>query len=136
MRIEHLNLLVADIDLSLGFFQAALPHWRLRQRGQSNWYGEAWDWVHFGDDTQYLTFNAPGGGRLARAPDHCTGMAHFGLETHNLDALVRRLADAGFQPSSDGNPTAQRRNIYYVDPNGLEVEFVEYRSDLPSERNA
>jgi hypothetical protein len=33
------------------------------------------------------------------------------------------------------NEEAFRKNVYFVDPSGFEVEFVEYLSDLPEERN-
>ena len=46
-----------------------------------------------------------------------------------------RLATAGFEPDKDGADEHHRRNIYYMDPAGFEVEFVQYLSDLPAERN-
>ena len=63
------------------------------------------------------------------------GLAHFAFVTHNLDALVARLRAAGFEPDKDGADEPFRRNIYYIDPAGFEVEFVQYLSDIPAERN-
>ena len=63
------------------------------------------------------------------------GLAHFVFVTHNLDALMARLAEAGFEPDKRGADEPHRRNIYYLDPAGFEVEFVEYLSDVPAERN-
>ena len=34
-----------------------------------------------------------------------------------------------------GPDEPHRRNVYFVDPDGMDVEFVEYLSDLPAERN-
>ena len=49
MRLEHLNLVVKDISEALVFYKAAFPHWRIRTRGQAQWYGVERNWVHFGD---------------------------------------------------------------------------------------
>ena len=62
MHLEHLNLVVRDIPETLAFYKAAFPHWRIRSQGQAEWYGVQRNWVHFGDDYQYLTFNDDGTG--------------------------------------------------------------------------
>ncbi len=36
----------------------------------------------------------------------------------------------------NGKNNQQLENAYFIDPNGFEVEFVEYLSDLPCERNS
>ncbi len=55
MRLEHLNLVVNDLDESLVFYKAAFPHWRVRGGGESVWHGTPRKWLHFGDDYHYLT---------------------------------------------------------------------------------
>ncbi len=135
IRIEHLNLVVSDIPAALAFYRSAFPHWQVRESGTSQWYGKSRQWLHFGDDHQYLTFNDNGTGANRDLAGHQTGLAHFGFVTDNLDALVARLADAGFSPDKDGADEPFRRNIYYIDPAGFEVEFVQYLSDIPAQRN-
>ena len=61
--------------------------------------------------------------------------SHFAFVTNNLDALMERLKEAGFTPEKSGADEPYRKNIYYLDPAGFEVEFVEYLSDVPSQRN-
>ena len=39
MRLEHINLVVSDIKKSLRFYQAALPHWKIRSKGVNEWSG-------------------------------------------------------------------------------------------------
>ena len=56
IHLEHVNLVVTDVDAELAFYQAAFPHWRVREREQGSWYGKPRTWVHFGDDYQYLVF--------------------------------------------------------------------------------
>ena len=136
MRLEHLNLVVRDIPETLAFYKAAFPHWRTRSRGQAEWYGVERKWVHFGDDDQYLTFNDDGTGENRDLSGHQTGLAHFAYVTANLKAVIDRLEAAGFEIAKAGADNRFRKNVYFIDPNGFEVEFVEYLSDLPAERNS
>ena len=52
LYLEHLNLVVQDIPSALTFYQAAFPHWRVRDSGKSEWYGKQRKWLHFGDEYQ------------------------------------------------------------------------------------
>lgn len=135
LHLEHLNLVVNDITATLEFYQAAFPHWRIRDSGAGEWSEKPRKWVHFGDNYQYLTFNDNGVGDNRDLAGHQTGLAHFAFVTDNIDTIVDRLAQAGFTAAKDGADEPFRRNIYYIDPNGFEVEFVQYLSDIPEERN-
>lgn len=135
LHLEHLNLVVNDIPAALAFYRAAFPHWRVRESGGGDWYGKPRKWLHFGDDYQYLTFNDNGEGGIRDLEGHRSGLAHFAFVTGNLDALVARLGDAGFEVGKDGADEPYRRNVYYIDPDGFEVEFVQYLSDIPEQRN-
>ncbi|WP_375057220.1 VOC family protein [Zobellella sp. DQSA1] len=135
IRLEHLNLVVRDIPETLGFYRAAFPHWWVRGGGESDWYGKVRNWVHFGDDYQYLTFNDDGEGENRDLRGHRLGLAHFAFVTADIDGVARRLAAAGFGIDKEGVEDPYRRNLYFIDPNGYEVEFVQYLSDVPTERN-
>ncbi len=135
MQLEHINLVVNDISKTLDFYEAAFPHWRVRDEGDSPWYGKPRKWLHFGDDYQYLTFNDNGEGEPRDLTGHQPGLAHFAFVTNNIDAVVERLANAGYDIAKDGADEPHRRNVYFIDPNGIEVEFVQYLSDLPAQRN-
>ena len=63
------------------------------------------------------------------------GLAHFAFVVDNLQSLIKRLEDAGFSVSNTGADEPYRKNCYFIDADGFEVEFVEYLSDLPAERN-
>jgi catechol 2,3-dioxygenase-like lactoylglutathione lyase family enzyme len=136
MHLEHLNLVVRDIPETLVFYKAAFPHWRIRIEGQAEWYGVERKWVHFGDDYQYLTFNDDGTGENRDLSGHQTGLAHFAYVIADLKAVIDRLEAAGFEIAKTGADNRFRKNVYFIDPNGFEVEFVEYLSDLPGERNS
>jgi len=135
LQLEHLNLVVTNIQKILQFYRAAFPHWRVRDQGQGTWYGKPRNWLHFGDDHQYLAFSDNGEGENRDLSGHQAGLAHFAFVTGNLDALIGRLDDAGFGVEKEGADEPYRRNIYFIDPAGFEVEFVEYSSDLPEQRN-
>lgn len=135
MQLEHLNLVVSNIDAELVFYEAAFPHWHVRGSGESDWFGKPRQWLHFGDDDQYLTFNDNGVGENRDLADHQVGLAHFAFVTSDIAGVQKRLAEAGFDIAKDGAGDPYRTNFYYIDPAGYEVEFVEYHSDQPAERN-
>ena len=135
IRLEHLNLVVKDMEETLRFYQAAFPHWRVRIDGEGDWYGVKRRWLHFGDDYQYLTFNNNGKGNIRDLQSNDLGLAHFAFEVSNIQAIIRRLIHAGYEVSHKGAVNAHRKNVYFIDPNGYEVEFVEYLSDIPQQRN-
>jgi len=136
IHLEHINLVVSDLTKTLKFYQAAFPHWHVRGGDKGEWYGKPRNWIHFGDDYQYLAFNDDGVGENRDLTGHQVGLAHFAFVTNNISAVIERLAEAGFAIAKDGAEDPHRKNVYYQDPNGYEVEFVEYLSDIPSERNS
>jgi len=135
ITLEHVNLVVSDIEETLTFYKAAFPHWTVRGGGASEWYGKPRNWVHFGDDYQYLAFNDGGAGENRDLTGHQMGLAHFAFVTSDIKGVVTRLAQAGFAVDKEGAEDEYRSNVYYVDPNGYEVEFVQYLSDVPELRN-
>jgi len=136
MYLEHLNLVVNNIPKSISFYQAAFPHWHVRSQGKAEWYGVMRNWVHFGDDHQYLTFNDDGIAENRDLSGHQVGLAHFAYVVDNLKSITKRLTSAGYEVAKSGANNKYRDNVYFIDPNGYEVEFVEYFSDIPDERNS
>ncbi len=134
-RIEHANIVVTQLETTSRFLMTAFPHWKVRDGGESAWAGKPRRWVHLGDDVTYLTLNDNGEGKPRALDGHQPGLAHLGFEVTGLDDLVQRLVDAGYAISHAGDHTAHRRNVYFVDDEGLEFEFVEYASDDPAQRN-
>lgn len=136
MYLEHVNLVVTDINKSLSFYQAAFPHWRVRSKGQGEWNGKPRTWIHFGDDYQYLALSDHGEGENRELAGYQVGLAHFAYVVTNLASLIQRMATAGFPVDKGSNLNPFRRNAYFIDPDGFEVEFIEYVSDIPEERNS
>ncbi len=136
IRLEHANLVVNDIEPTLSFLQAAFPHWQVRASGPSTWYGKPRKWLHFGDDFTFITLNDNGDGAPRDLTGHAPGLAHLGFTVTNIERLIERLERKGYTPSVALDTQGYRRNVYYIDPAGLEFEFIEYLSDDPVERNA
>ncbi len=136
IRFEHINIVVQDIEKSLAFYKAAFPEWRIRDSGQGEWSKKPRHWCHFGDDTTYIVLANNAETAPRDLAGHQAGLAHFAFEVTNLEALSARLQKSGFQPRIRGPKHPFRANIYFIDPDGLEIEFVEYSSDLASERNS
>lgn len=135
IRLEHLNLVVADMQETLAFYSAAFPHWKVREKGEAVWYGTNRQWLHFGDDYNYLSFNDKGTGENRDLQSDSLGLAHIAFEVSNLEQIKSRLLEAGYTIASNGADNEMRKNVYFIDPSGFEVEFVEYMSDIPNERN-
>ncbi|NTS77207.1 VOC family protein [Catenovulum sp. SM1970] len=135
ITFEHINLVVKDMNKTLAFYQAAMPNWFIRGQGKQNWYGTERKWLHFGNDFQYLAFNDNGLGENRELKTNNLGLAHFAFTTANLALLIKRFAAIGVEVDKVGEPTPYRKNAYFIDPNGYEVEFVEYSSDLAEQRN-
>lgn len=134
--LEHINLVVPDLPTMLKFYQAAFPHWKIRDQGESDWYGKPLHWIHFGDDYQYIAMSDHGDAANRNLEGHSIGLAHFAYVVDNLQAVIKRLKSAGFEVGSEGADSKYRNNIYFIDPAGFEIEFVEYLSDLPLLRNS
>jgi len=135
IHLEHVNLIVRDIEETLTFYRAAFPHWSVRGGDKGEWSGKPRNWVHFGDDYQYLAFGDNGVGENRDLAGHQVGLAHFAYVTDDITGVIKRLADAGFSIAKDGMDDEYRQNIYFLDPNGYEVEFVQYNTDVPNLRN-
>jgi len=143
-KLEHVNLVVAAIEPTVAFLTAAFPGWRIRGGGAQPFAGMARQWVHVGDDDFYLALTA-----YELSPEYpeekdrqrdlkgvAPGLAHIGFEVSSLDEVVARLKASGFEPSHLGADHPHRRNIYYIDGEGLEFEFTQYLSDKTEEKNS
>ncbi len=139
-KLEHANLVVTDIDPTVAFLTAAFPSWHIRGGGNQPYAGMARQWVHLGDDDFYLALTAydvddEKKGAQRDLKGLAPGLAHIGFEVSDLNAVIARLKTHGFEPHHLGADHPHRRNIYYIDGEGLEFEFTEYLSDAPEERN-
>ena len=127
-RLEHLHVNVNALAATEEFLNPAVPDLPRRGGGHEPDYGA---WVHIGNDNDYIALTeVPGAAPPA-------GLRHIGLVVTDLDALMARLRAAGIEPTDASalETSPHRRRVYYRDGNGLDWEFVEYKSDDPHLRN-
>jgi catechol 2,3-dioxygenase-like lactoylglutathione lyase family enzyme len=121
MHLEHVNLTVNDLDRSIAFY-ADLFDLHVRWKGPLDGSRLA---AHVGDERTYLAlFQATGAG----AVDHDytrPGVNHFGFVVDDLDDVQARLGGLGATVHLEADYEPGRR-IYFLDPDGYEVEVVEY----------
>ena len=135
IRLEHANLVVKDIPATLDFIQTAFPDWKIRGQGEMTWHGKPRHWLHVGDDDCYLTLNDDGEGEPRDLSGHTPGLAHLGFVVDDVDSVIERLEAKGFEIDIEGAEHPFRKTVYFVDPAGFQFEFMQYLSDVPSERN-
>ena len=135
MRLEHINLVVTEIDSTVAFLKIAFPHWRVRGQGNSPWYGKPRTWLHFGEDDFYIALSDNGEGENRNLKGHRPGLAHIGFVIDDMDGLIARYHKQGIEPAIGLTVGSSRKNVYYIDAAGLEFEFTQYLSDIPSERH-
>ena len=139
VRLEHVNLVVEEIQPTLDFLLTAFPEWRVRGEGDMTWGmvgdGSTRHWLHVGDDEYYITLNDSGVGAMRDVKSTQLGVAHMGFVVDDLNAVIARLATKNKHPDIVGRDHPFRKTVYYNDPAGFQFEFLEYSSDKPSEKN-
>jgi catechol 2,3-dioxygenase-like lactoylglutathione lyase family enzyme len=121
MFLEHVNMSVADLDQTIAFYEKLLGL-KVRWRG-TNASGERA--AHIGDDRHYLALFEIGERERTEADYGQLGLNHFGFVVDDLDASRQRLADLQVEPTMEADYEPGRR-LYFLDPNGVEVELVQY----------
>lgn len=123
-RFEHLNLTCRSLDTTQQFYQTLFPDWRVRAQGV----GPTGDrWVHFGNDQVYLSLNHDPASQRTQQPYEGTGINHVGFVIEDGEAFKALLAANHIEFYTLTAPETRHR-IYVSDPDGNEVELVEYHS--------
>jgi len=135
VRIEHANLVSNDLEATLNFLSTAFPEWKVRGRGESEWYGTKRRWLHFGSDDYYITLNEGNQDDNRDLSGQSPGLAHIGFCVDDVDDVVTRLQNKGYEIEIIGADHPYRKNVYFLEPSGFEFEFIQYLSDSPQQRN-
>ncbi|MCC2605224.1 VOC family protein [Planctobacterium marinum] len=133
VRLEHVNLVVKNIDKSLEFILTAFPDWQVRGTGETQRYGKKQKWLHLGTGEYYLSLNEGEGSPNPK--EHSDGLAHIGFEVDDMESIAKRLKDKGYEVTTIGADHPFRKTSYFADPAGIEYEFIEYLSHKPAEKN-
>lgn len=121
MRIEHINMTVSDVAASADFYRQVFG-FKTRWEGVT---GSGLRAVHMGTDDSYLSLFEAARPGSAPAGYGTVGFNHLGFVVEDLDALRETLAqmDVAVQVPEDYDPG---RRLYFFDPDGMEIELVEY----------
>lgn len=148
MQIDHLNVVVEDMERAVAFyggvlgltrgFEAILEgEWIERVTGLPGVRARCvfFDLPEGGARIELLQYQQPSGEPLPpNSLPNTPGVRHFGFRVPDLDAFVRRLRQHGVEPLSDpvtvpfAVATAGRKRLcYFRDPEGVLLEAAEYR---------
>jgi len=144
--LHHVGLSVSDLERSIAFYRDLIGL-TVREReemtgGQLETVtGVAGSRVHIADldfgnalTLELMQYLAPAGGAIHPRPTDA-GHIHIGIEVKDIDAVYRRLVDAG--ASARGEPTILKdagpywtgaRVVNVLDPDGITVELVQMSS--------
>ena len=125
MFIEHVNVTVTDIQRSIDFYRQ-LFGWRTRWQATTNAGLPA---AHVGDDRCYVAMFQTSRSGTAVSDYEAVGFNHFGVVVDSLEAMKQRLAGMGVAHGDEQDYEPGRR-VYLTDPDGHEIELVQYAEAL------
>jgi catechol 2,3-dioxygenase-like lactoylglutathione lyase family enzyme len=121
MRIEHANITVNNVQASAEFY-LQLMGGRVRWEGTNSSGRRA---AHIGDDRTYLSLFEAANESPVRDDYSVTGFNHLGFEVDDLAAYRETLLKMGVEINAEEDYAPGRR-LYFYDPDGIEIELVEY----------
>jgi catechol 2,3-dioxygenase-like lactoylglutathione lyase family enzyme len=121
MFLEHVNMSVADLEQTITFYEKLLGL-QVRWRGTTP---SGLPAAHIGDERHYLALFEIGERERTEADYGQLGLNHFGFVVDDLDEAKRKLASLDVEPTMEAAYEPGRR-LYFLDPNGVEVELVQY----------
>ncbi|BAY32299.1 glyoxalase family protein [Nostoc carneum NIES-2107] len=124
IRFEHINISCKDIDASRNFYQTLFPDWYVRAEGIFN--GDRW--MHFGNNQFYLALNDDSEQERVHKPYESIGINHVGFVIDDGEAMQKLLEAKGIDYYTMTAAETKHR-IYVNDPDGNEIELVEYNPD-------
>ncbi len=121
-RFEHVNQICQDLEGTRQFYQTLFPNWEVRAEGEE----DGWYWMHFGDRQFYLALNQPPDpSQFTKSTGH---LDHIGFVIDDSEAMTALLDTKGIKYYTYKSPETKCR-IYVSDPDGTELELVEYKDD-------
>ncbi|MBD2463341.1 VOC family protein [Oscillatoria sp. FACHB-1407] len=121
-RFEHINLSCRNLDATQRFYQTLFPDWVVRAQGE--WQGERW--LHLGNNQFYLALNDATDDDRLQLPYEGVGINHVGFVIEDGEGILTLLNANGIEHYTMNSPETKFR-IYINDPDGNEIELVEYQ---------
>jgi catechol 2,3-dioxygenase-like lactoylglutathione lyase family enzyme len=123
-RFEHVNQDCKNLDATRQFYQTLFPDWYVRAEGEA--YGVRW--LHLGNDQFYLALNQSLEPTLDRPVVETCRINHIGFVIADSEQVKTVLDATGIEYTTYTSPETKLR-IYVNDPDGTEIELVEYQAD-------
>ena len=130
--VEHANITVINIDDAVQFIQTAIPEFKVRHRGETQY-----RWCHIGTDNSYIALQEMvAREQTDRAPYLDVGINHIGLVVDDVDQVKQRLLSDGYQQNDIGEENPYRKRVYFYDRSGVEWEFIQYLTQDATKKNS
>ncbi|MGV2831865.1 VOC family protein [Myxosarcina sp. GI1(2024)] len=126
-RFEHLNLSCQEIDASQHFYQTLFPDWYVRAQGKDE---NGRRWRHFENERIYIALNDAINGDRQQYLYEGIGINHIDFVIDDGKQLQETLKANKIEYYTLESLETKYR-IYVSDPDGNEIEFVEYTKDYP-----
>ena len=91
--------------------------------------------MHVGNDDYDITLNDGAKEKNRPLKGHSVGLAHLGFVVDDLEGVISRLQENQYEIDVNLASHAYRKNVYFLDPEGFQFEFVQYFSELSHEKN-
>jgi hypothetical protein len=136
--LEHYNVTVSDIDYATEFFLTVFPDFEIRGEGNIQEVQDGVEyntkWRHVGTPTHYLAFQSTPNNMPLKG-DYNVYFNHLGFVVDDMDDTLSLFARMGYDKVrlDDTHPFRIRAYIYIFD--GLILELVQYKSQVPAEMN-
>jgi len=131
--VEHMQLLVSDLAITEKFYTTVFPDWSVRGRGREVGGSKKYAWIHVGDQDTYLSFRTSYEGQTEEQARAERVSNHMGIVVEDIEAVISRLKHIGSEVIQSKHP--HRARVYTRDPDGYEIEIVQYLSNKASEKN-
>ena len=134
--LEHANITVSNLDAAVEFFQTAFPSFKIRGGGEDPSGDGVKKWLHLGTKDTYVALSQlPVEQQKAELNYSANGYNHIGFVVDDVTSLAARLSQKGYQKTYPRQEEPSRIREYFGDPDGNEIEFVQYLSTNWDERN-
>ncbi|KAF3889966.1 MULTISPECIES: VOC family protein [Nostocales] len=124
LRFEHINISCKDLQATQKFYQTLFPDWYVRAEGVFN----GRHWIHLGNNQFYLALNHEANQDRVNLPYQNIGINHVGFVIQDGEGMKNLLEKEGIEYYTLTAAETKHR-IYVNDPDGNEIELVEYRPE-------
>jgi catechol 2,3-dioxygenase-like lactoylglutathione lyase family enzyme len=126
IRFEHINVSCKNLEATQKFYQTLFSDWYVRSEGVF----QGRRWLHLGNNQFYLALNDETDQERLHTPYESIGINHVGFVIKDGEAM-KKLLDAEGIEYYTMTATETKYRIYVNDPDGNEIELVEYNPEYP-----